>query len=125
DGKGEVGMAHYEVRSWVGWHHQMTLSLLALWFLVVENQRTQKKTPAMTVSTLATACSRLLALRELTLEGIVREVNETLRRKEEARIYHYYRKTGRYPPRRGEVTNSTAVSHGTAARDPTDAESLQ
>ena len=33
-GKGEVGLDHYEVRSWVGWHHHMTLSLLALWFLM-------------------------------------------------------------------------------------------
>ena len=35
-GKGEVGLSHYEVRSWVGWHHHMTLSLLALWFLELE-----------------------------------------------------------------------------------------
>jgi hypothetical protein len=27
---------HYEVRSYVGWHHHMTLSLLALWFLSLE-----------------------------------------------------------------------------------------
>jgi SRSO17 transposase len=39
EGKGEVGLGHYEVRSWVGWHHQMTLSLLALWFLQVERLR--------------------------------------------------------------------------------------
>jgi SRSO17 transposase len=38
-GKGEVGLGHYEVRSWVGWHHHMTLSLLALWFLQVERLR--------------------------------------------------------------------------------------
>jgi SRSO17 transposase len=42
-GKGEVGLAHYEVRSWVGWHHHMTLSLLALWFLILEKQRLEKK----------------------------------------------------------------------------------
>ena len=35
-GKGEVGLSHYEVRSWVGWHHHMTLSLLALWFLTTD-----------------------------------------------------------------------------------------
>jgi len=35
-GKGEVGLGQYEVRSWVGWHHHMTLSLLALWFLHLE-----------------------------------------------------------------------------------------
>jgi SRSO17 transposase len=38
-GKGEVGLADYEVRGWVGWHHHMTLSLLALWFLICETQR--------------------------------------------------------------------------------------
>jgi SRSO17 transposase len=35
-GKGEAGLDHYEVRSYVGWHHHMTLSLLALWFLSLE-----------------------------------------------------------------------------------------
>jgi SRSO17 transposase len=38
EGKGEVGLAHYEVRSWVGWHHHMTLSLVALWFLSLERR---------------------------------------------------------------------------------------
>src|SRR5262249_40416277 len=35
----EVGLSHYEVRSWVGWHHHMALSLLALWFLQLERLR--------------------------------------------------------------------------------------
>jgi SRSO17 transposase len=39
EGKGEVGLGHYEVRSWVGWHHHVTLSLLALWFLQTERLR--------------------------------------------------------------------------------------
>lgn len=42
-GKGEVGLSHYEVRSWTGWHHHMTLSLLALWFLQWERLRLGKK----------------------------------------------------------------------------------
>jgi SRSO17 transposase len=45
EGKGEVGLGHYEVRSWVGWHHHMTLSLLALWFLALERRRVGKKNP--------------------------------------------------------------------------------
>jgi len=44
-GKGEVGLGHYEVRSWVGWHHHMTLSFLALWFLILEKGRLRKKNP--------------------------------------------------------------------------------
>jgi len=35
-GKDEAGLDHYEVRSYVGRHHHMTLSLLALWFLSTE-----------------------------------------------------------------------------------------
>jgi SRSO17 transposase len=41
-GKGEVGLGQYEVRSWVGWHHHMTLSMLALWFLTTERRRVTK-----------------------------------------------------------------------------------
>ncbi len=44
-GKGEVGLGHYEVRSWVGWHHHMTLSLLALWFLQLEKGRLGGENP--------------------------------------------------------------------------------
>ncbi len=44
-GKGEAGLGHYEVRSWVGWHHHMTLSLLALWFLQLEQGRLGGKNP--------------------------------------------------------------------------------
>ena len=42
-GKGEAGLGHYEVRSYVGWHHHMTLSLLALWFLNLERVVVGKK----------------------------------------------------------------------------------
>jgi len=41
--KGEVGLAHYEVRSWIGWHHHMTLSMLALAFLTIQRRRLGKK----------------------------------------------------------------------------------
>ena len=45
EGNGEIGLGHYEVRSWVGWHHHMTLSLLALWFLQGERLRLGGENP--------------------------------------------------------------------------------
>lgn len=33
--KNEVGLDHYEVRRWPGWHRHITLALLAHAFLVV------------------------------------------------------------------------------------------
>jgi len=44
-GKGEVGLDHYEVRSWMGWHHHITLSFLALWFLIREKDRLGGENP--------------------------------------------------------------------------------
>ena len=43
EAKGEVGLGHYEVRSWTGWHHHMTLCVLALLFVVLEQLRMGKK----------------------------------------------------------------------------------
>lgn len=35
-GYGDAGLDHDEFRSWVGWHHHMTLSLMTPLFLCVE-----------------------------------------------------------------------------------------
>jgi SRSO17 transposase len=40
--KSEAGLADYEVRHWVGWHHHQILSLMATWFLTVEANRGKK-----------------------------------------------------------------------------------
>lgn len=41
-GKSEAGLADYQTRSWVGWHHHQTLSLIAVWFLIQETRRGKK-----------------------------------------------------------------------------------
>jgi len=45
--KGEVGLDHHEVRAWRGWHHHMTASLIALWFLVREHRKLGKKSSTL------------------------------------------------------------------------------
>ncbi|HKB41552.1 MAG TPA: IS701 family transposase [Gemmataceae bacterium] len=40
--KGEAGLADYQVRTWEGWHHHQTLSLIATWFLTREARRGKK-----------------------------------------------------------------------------------
>ena len=37
--KGAAGLADYQVRTWEGWHHHQTLSLIATWFLTQEARR--------------------------------------------------------------------------------------
>jgi len=65
--KGEVGLDHYEVRAWRGWHHHMTASLMALWFLVREHRKVGKKSSTLgrdgALHDLRTATSTALASR--------------------------------------------------------------
>lgn len=49
-GKSEAGLADYEVRSWSGWYHHQTLSLIAAWFINVETRREKKIGPGDDVS---------------------------------------------------------------------------
>ena len=44
-GKSDAGLAQYQVRNWIGWHHHQTLSLLAAWFLTQEDRRGKKIHP--------------------------------------------------------------------------------
>jgi hypothetical protein len=43
EGKGELGLDHYELRSWRGWHHHLTLVILAHHFLVRLQQRLNRR----------------------------------------------------------------------------------
>jgi SRSO17 transposase len=49
ESKGEVGMDHYEMRSWIGWHHHMLLVSLAHHFLVRLRILFQDQAPALTI----------------------------------------------------------------------------
>ena len=77
EAKGELGMDHYETRTWRGWHHHMTQTFLAHHFLVRMRLKL-KKSPgadagpsAATVSrrTLATAVERLRGHRTRALSA--------------------------------------------------------
>jgi SRSO17 transposase len=43
EGKQSLGLGDYEVRSWLGWHHHLTLCILAHFFLVRVQCRLKKK----------------------------------------------------------------------------------
>ena len=99
--KGEAGLADYQVRTWEGWHHHQTLSLLATWFLTQETRRGKKRTPALTVPQVRGLIAGLLnRMLECDRPARVRRtMNRRLRRNEEARLYHW-RRRNRLPPRR-------------------------
>ena len=65
ESKGEVGLDHYEVRGWVGWHHHTTLSFLAHHFLVRQRCRLGEKSAALSVPQVRTLLQVVLPRRDL------------------------------------------------------------
>lgn len=49
DGKQKIGLGDYQVRSWTGWHHHMTLCILAHFFLVRLQIRLKDEAPKLTL----------------------------------------------------------------------------
>jgi SRSO17 transposase len=56
--KGEAGLADYQVRNWIAWHHHQTLSLLAAWFLNQETRRGKNTDPGNDLTTVETVDRR-------------------------------------------------------------------
>jgi SRSO17 transposase len=57
ESKGAVGMDQYETRTWLGWHHQMTLAILEHLFLVRLQLVIQKKSGVDHRASSSTHCS--------------------------------------------------------------------
>jgi SRSO17 transposase len=49
DCKSYLGMAQYETRSWIGWHHHMALVALAHLFITLTRRDLKKKAPELTL----------------------------------------------------------------------------
>ena len=100
-GKSEAGLADYQARTWQGWHHHQTLSLLATWFLVSESLKGRQTTPALSVPQVRQLIARTLQQQWNLLhpESVANSATRQLRRNETARFYHY-QKRKRLPPLR-------------------------
>ena len=91
--KSEAGLSDYEVRTWAGWYHHQTLSLIATWFLICETRRGKKYTPALTVPQVRVLLYLLLcqACDRRYPGWAIRFVKRKSERRELARFHHYKR----------------------------------
>lgn len=98
-GKGAVGLDHYEVRTWQGWHHHTGCALIAQWFLVREQRRLGKKAPPLTAQLVKFLVSEALRPK-LTKTDIACLCIYQLRRNEAARQARWAARGLAAPPKR-------------------------
>ena len=68
DAKGQLGMAHYEARSWTSWHHHMSLVALAHLYVVQTRRDVNRQVPDLTVDMAMRLLRAALPRPQLTLE---------------------------------------------------------
>jgi len=82
DGKGEAGMADYQVRGWNGWHHHMVMTLLAMLFILIMVVKWGKKAESLSVQDVKDILEVILPQQRITKRGIL----EIVRNKNQARL---------------------------------------
>lgn len=88
EAKGEVGFDHYEMRSWLGWHHHMLLVALAHHFLVRLRVRFQHLSPALTVYQVRLLLASVLPKPVFDIPAALRRVQYYQKRNYQAYLSH-------------------------------------
>jgi len=91
DGKGIAGLADYQVRSWTGWHHHMTITLMAMLYLMVLSIDLGKKADFLTVQDVKEIFEVIMPKRKVTSEELVQLILEKHKRRFSARLSHHRR----------------------------------
>jgi SRSO17 transposase len=87
-GKVEVGFDHYELRSWLGWHHHMLFAFMAHLFLVRMGIFFKNRAPALTVPQVRLLLLSVLPLPRFEAAEAMRMVRYYQRRNYAAYLSH-------------------------------------
>ena len=96
DAKSEFGLAHYEVRTWVGWHRHMTLCMMAALFSLGERMRESKKIPMLSTRDLRTIMAELIMHPDLDRDKVYEVIADRQMQRWES-IRKRYEKSGLQP----------------------------
>ena len=88
DGKGQLGMAQYEARSWTSWHHHMSLVALAHLFVTQTRRDLRRKVPELTLDMAMRLIRASLAHPQLSLTDAGDLVDYYLTRNDQAKTSH-------------------------------------
>lgn len=91
DGKSESGMADYQVRGWLAWHHHMALVMMAMLFMLEEKLAQKQDYPLLSCADIEFLLAHFLPRRDVTVAEVVRQM-EARHRARQAAIDSAYRR---------------------------------
>ena len=90
DAKG-VGLADYQVRGWVGWHHHMAMTMLAMLFLLMCMLDWGEKAPMLTLQDVKEILEVILPREEITAQDIIELIEKKHKARYSAKRSHHKR----------------------------------
>jgi len=91
DAKGEAGLADYQVRGWIGWHHHMVLTLLAMLFILQMVVKWGRKAESMSVQDVKEILEVILPRKRITEKEILAIIQQKHQARLSARKSHHRR----------------------------------
>jgi SRSO17 transposase len=76
DAKGLAGLAEYQVIGWRGWHHHMTMTMLAMLFLLTLRKNLVAQAPMLTLQDAKQILEILLPKKSLTFDDAVKIIEK-------------------------------------------------
>ncbi len=91
DAKGEAGLADYQVRGWIGWHHHMVMTLLAMLFILQMVVKWGRKAESMSVQDVKEILEVILPRKKITEKEILAIIQQKHQARLSARKSHHRR----------------------------------
>jgi SRSO17 transposase len=88
DAKGQAGLADYQIRSWRGWHHHMTMTILAMLFLLELHLDWRPKAVNLTLCDVREILEVILPKRVMTSAEILKWIAKKHKARLSARHSH-------------------------------------
>lgn len=88
DAKGEAGLADYEVRGWMGWHHHTTMVILAMLYLLDLKLAWVDKAPILTLKDVREILEVILPKRKFNEQEVIELIKQKHKARYSARMSH-------------------------------------
>lgn len=82
DAKSELGMSEYQVRTWRAWHHHITLTMLALLFMLQQKLSHQEKSPLLSCRDIRFILAHTLPQKVVSKDDVLDGIKQRHRRRQ-------------------------------------------